>query len=232
MPPYIKAQDQIHTILGDNMLRNMTFTAILAGFAAFSALPAQANEAHAHIGHVMTKWNDTPDQKGFLPVALAEAKVAEAHAGLAASDLADLASMKLHSRHVLHALDPSVETSGPGAGYGVLAAAEGTKAHIGFAAASDGASDAVKLHATHVSEAAGAVVKRAEDIKLLITEILAAPDDKTAAPMVEKMQAGVVTLTSGIDLNGDGNIGWADGEGGLAVAETHMGFMMDAEGLR
>ncbi len=214
------------------MLRKITLTVALAGFAAFSALPAQANEAHAHIGHVMTKWNDTPGQKGFLPVALEEAKVAEEHAGFAAADLSDLASMKLHSRHVLHALDPSVETSGPGAGYGVLKAAEGTKDHIGFAAASDGASDDVKLHATHVSEAAEAVMKRAEGIKLLIAEILAASDDKAAAPMVEKMKADVATLTAGIDLNGDGSIGWADGEGGLAVAKTHMGFMMDAEGLK
>ena len=214
------------------MFRKITLTAALAGFAAFSALPAQANESHAHIGHVMTKWKDTPDQQGFLPVALQEAKVAETHAGLAASDPADLSSMQLHSRHVLHALDPSVETSGPGAGYGVLKAAEGANSHIGFAAASDGASDAVKLHATHVSAAAEAVIKRTGEIKLLIAEILAASDDKTAAPMVEKMKASVSALTAGADLNGDGNIGWADGEGGLAVAKTHMGFMMDAEGLQ
>ncbi len=214
------------------MLRNITLTAALAGFAAFSAVPVQANEAHAHIGHVMTKWKDTPDQQGFLPVALAEAKVAENHAGLAASDLGDLDSMQLHSRHVLHALDPSVEESGPGAGYGVLKAAKGTKNHIGYAAAFVGASDAVKLHAEHVAESANAVIKRAEDLKQLIAEILAASDAETAAPMVEKMKADAATLIEGIDLNGDGNIGWADGEGGLAVAETHMGFMMDAEGLR
>lgn len=214
------------------MLRKLTFTAALAGLSVLSALPTQANESHAHIGHVMTMWGDTPDQKGFLPVALQEAKVAEARAGLAASDLSDLDSMQLHSRHVLHALDPSVETSGPGAGYGVLKAAEGTKSHIGFAAASEGASEDVKLHATHVSAAADAVIQRTEDIKLLIADILAASDDKTAAPMVQKMQVGVMTLTTGVDLNGDGNVGWADGEGGLAVAKTHMGFIMDAEGLK
>ncbi|WP_282607062.1 hypothetical protein [Pelagibius sp. Alg239-R121] len=214
------------------MLRKVTLAATVASFAVLSALPVQANESHAHIGHVMTKWKDTPDQKGFLPVAIEEAKVAETHAGLAASDQSDLSSMQLHSRHVLHALDPSVETSGPGAGFGVLKATEGTHSHIGFAAGSDGASDAVKLHATHVSAAAEAVLKRTEEVKTLIAGILAAPDDKTAAPMVEKMKASVSAITIGEDLNGDGSIGWADGEGGLAVAKTHMGFMMDAEGLQ
>lgn len=214
------------------MFRKTTFTLALAGFAALFAAPAEANESHAHIGHVMTMWGDTPDQQGFLPVALQEAKVAETHAGLAASDPSDLASMQLHSRHVLHALDPSVETSGPGAGYGVLKATEGAHSHIGFAAGSTGASDAVKLHATHVTASAEAVVARTEAVKTLITDILAASDAATAAPLVAKMTESVAAITTGVDLNGDGNIGWANGEGGLQVAETHMGFMMDAEGLK
>lgn len=214
------------------MFRKTTLTLALASFAALFAEPAQANESHAHIGHVMTKWGDTPGEQGFLPVALQEAKVAETHAGLAGADPADLASMQLHSRHVLHALDPSVEPSGPGAGYGVLKATEGAHSHIGFAAGSSGASDAVKLHATHVSASAEAVVERTEAVKVLIADILAASDATTAAPLVAQMNESVAAITTGVDLNGDGNIGWADGEGGLVVAEIHMGLMMDAEGLK
>ncbi len=214
------------------MFRKTTLSLALAGFAALTAAPAQANESHAHIGHVMTKWGDTPGGQGFLPVALQEAKIAETHAGFAAADPSDLESMHLHSRHVLHALDPSVEPSGPGAGYGVLRATEGTQSHIGFAAGSTGAADAVKLHATHVSASAEAVVERTEAVKLLITEILAASDAATAAPLIAQMKESVAAIITGVDLNGDGNIGWADGEGGLMVAETHMGFMMEAEGLK
>src|SRR5688572_24192619 len=74
--------------------------------AAQQAAPA-ANPAHNHIGHVMTSWKDTPNMQGFLPAAVADAKVAATHAGLAAKSPDNLDSMKLHAGHVLNALDPS-----------------------------------------------------------------------------------------------------------------------------
>ena len=49
---------------------------------------AQANKgggmAHAHIGHVMTGWSDTPEGMGPQPPAIAEAENAIQHAGFAA----------------------------------------------------------------------------------------------------------------------------------------------------
>lgn len=48
------------------------------------------------------------------------------------------------------------------------------------------------------------------------------------------MHAGhVLTLTilNGTDANGDGTIGWQLGEGGLAQAEQHRGFMRVGEGI-
>ena len=66
-------------------------TALLAGCAQDKAamkkdkMTMKKNVAHAHIGHVMTKWSDTPKQWGFLPTALMEAKIAAQHAGFAAS---------------------------------------------------------------------------------------------------------------------------------------------------
>jgi hypothetical protein len=44
----------------------------------------EAIPSHLHIGHVMTNWRDTPGTRGFLPVAIDEARVAVLHAGLAA----------------------------------------------------------------------------------------------------------------------------------------------------
>src|SRR5438309_3028049 len=42
----------------------------------------EAIPAHLHIGHVMTNWRDTPGARGFLPVAVDEARVAALHARL------------------------------------------------------------------------------------------------------------------------------------------------------
>ena len=86
-----------------------------AGLLWAPAAAAQ-NAAHNHIGHVMDKWNDTPDMAGLLPAAIAEARIAAAHAGFAARDLSDLDAMKLHAAHVLHAVDPSQIEGGPGPG--------------------------------------------------------------------------------------------------------------------
>src|SRR5205085_10550083 len=89
----------------------------------------EAIPAHLHIGHVMTNWRDTPGARGFLPVAIDEARVAALHAGLSAKS-ATLDDAKLHAAHVLNALDPYVERTGPGAGYGVKKAAAGALQHL------------------------------------------------------------------------------------------------------
>ena len=47
-------------------------------------------EARAHIGHVMTSWNDTPGGKGLLVVAEGEAKIALQHAEFAISKPNDI----------------------------------------------------------------------------------------------------------------------------------------------
>ena len=50
-----------------------TLAAVVLGAGILTARQAPANPAHAHIGHVMTSWKDTPEMKGFLPAAIADA---------------------------------------------------------------------------------------------------------------------------------------------------------------
>ena len=107
-------------------------------------------------------WHDTPDGQGLLPAAIAEARIAAQHAALAAKDPANLDAMKLHSAHVLHAVDPEQIENGPGLGYGVKKAAAGAAQHIMAASNAEGASDAVKAHANHVATSAQNTVSRAD----------------------------------------------------------------------
>jgi hypothetical protein len=118
----------------------------------------EAIPAHLHLGHVMTNWRDTPGTRGFLPVAVDEARVALLHARLAAKAAA-LEEIKLHVGHVLHALDPSVEAKGPGAGYGVKKATAGAQQHLDAAANSEGASSGLKTDAAQVSSALVSVIR-------------------------------------------------------------------------
>ena len=59
--------------------------------AAASAADKMHPIAHAHIGHVASGWTDTPKGMGLLPTALAEAKIAAYHAGVALTKPGNLA---------------------------------------------------------------------------------------------------------------------------------------------
>ena len=192
---------------------------------------AAKNMAHVHIGHVMTGWKDTPEKRGFLPTAIAEAKVAAQHAGFAADKTTNLAWMKTHIGHVMHAVDPSVEPKGPGLGYGVIKAAGGAAKHVGFSAKSGGASENVKTHAVHVGASTKNAVTWGKLIVRLGKKVKAAKTVDQAAPLVKKIEELATRLVAGEDVNGDGKVTWHAGEGGLDTAKKHMGFMTKGEGL-
>ncbi|MEH6825340.1 MAG: hypothetical protein V7629_15650 [Motiliproteus sp.] len=187
--------------------------------------------SHAHMGHVTKAWGDTPDGQGLLPIAIAEAKTAVQHAGFAASKPGDLAWMQLHTRHIVHAVDPSVELKGPGLGYGVIKAAGGSAKHINFAAKSDDASKNVRTHAVHVATSSENTVTRAKEIVALGKRVIASSRAADAAPLVQQVAKLTKALLEGVDANADGKITWHQGEGGLNEANKHMGFMAKGESL-
>ena len=183
------------------------------------------------MGHVADGFRGTPDGMGLLPAAIAEAEVAAMHAGLAARDLTDLDAMKRHTGHVQHAVDPTVVENGPGAGYGVKQGASGAARHISMAADSEGATDNIRTHSNHVATSANNTVARADRILELAAQIQEAESADAAAPLVEEMAEVAGQLVSGLDANGDGRVGWQEGEGGLEQANAHMGFMKRGEGM-
>jgi len=218
-----------------NFRKNAALLAAIVLGAAVIGGPTTATAAegmaHAHMGHVSTGWQDTPDQMGLLPTAIAEAKIAAFHAGLAAKQPDNLEWMKTHAKHVLHAVDAGMIADGPGLGYGVKKAAAGAAKHIGFAAAADDASGNVKAHAVHVSTSADNTVERANAIVALAGRVDAAASAAEAAPLVAEMNSIAQMLLDGHDANGDGKITWKAGEGGLMAADKHMGFMRKGEGM-
>lgn len=208
--------------------------AILLTTATIAA-PLEARQdtspAHAHIGHVGDAFRGTPEAQGLLPTAVAEAEIAHQHATLAARDPSSLESMQRHAGHVLHALDPSTVENGPGHGYGVIDAATRAAHHIELAAGSAGASDGVKTHANHVATAAKAAVANAEEAVDVAEDIQDAESAEEAAELLERLAALTDAIVNGVDADGDGRVGWQDGEGGLAQATQHLGLLKRGEGL-
>ncbi len=207
------------------------FTVLVATaslFAISGDIAAQAS--HAHMGHVADSWGDTPDQAGLLPTASAEAEIAAMHAGLAAK-ASSLGSTKAHIGHLLNAIDPSVEPSGPGKGYGVVKAATGAATHIRLAANADGASDNVNVHANHVATSADNVVQWAKRIVELCAEVQATDDAAAAAEGAQEIESLTQAILNGRDADGDGRTSWGEGEGGLEQAAFHMNLMKSGEGM-
>lgn len=197
------------------------------GFVPAAQLPAGL--VGTHIGHVTTSYVDTPEKAGLLVVAFAEAAVASQHATLATRTPTDLAAMKLHAGHVLHALDPSLQATGPGKGFGLRKAAGGVAQHIELAAKESGASGNVKIHATHIATAARGTLSRVDQAVALIAQIQAATDAKAAASLIAQLASLCSQLTSGADSNADGRVDWGNGEGGLQQADEHVKLMMAGE---
>jgi len=207
--------------------------AVVAGVTlATGVVRGQApNMAHTHIGHVMTSFGDTPDKAGLLPTTAAEAATAAQHAALGAKASANLMAMQLHAGHVIQCIDPSIVAMGPCKGYGVKKGATAALNHIGLAAKADTASAGVKTHTTHVSASLENTIKRADEVVATAQKIRAATTAEQAAPLAAELQKQAEQLTAGVDANNDGTIGWQAGEGGIAVATTHMQLMMRGEGL-
>jgi len=74
-------------------------------------------------------------------------------------------------------------------------------------------------------------VTRAERIQELAQEIRDATDAAAAAELAAELKTLADQLVAGSDANQDGRVGWQESEGGLAVAETHVGLMKQGEGL-
>ncbi len=163
---------------------------------------------------------DAPRQQGLLATALAEARIAAQHATLAAKTPDNLDAMKMHAGHVIHAVDPGVERTGPGLGFGVKRAAAGVVGHIQPAAKVPNVPVSVLTLASRVLASSNNTRRRSDEIVAVAQRIRAAATAAEASTDVARLDALTQQLTSGLDLNKDGQIGWQTGEGGLEQAQT------------
>lgn len=193
------------------------------------ALAGQGATVQTHIGHVLDSFNGTPMNMGLLPTAMAEAKTAAQHAGLAAK-ATSLPMIQTHAGHVINAIDPTIVAQGPGAGYGVKKAAQGVAQHAGLAAMAPDANMMVKTHSMHVTTAANNVVAMSDDIVAIAQKIRMSTSMEEAQKLAMEMQTKAEQLTTGVDADGNGQISWNKPEGGLNQAQQHMTFMKMAAG--
>lgn len=196
---------------------------------AAPVIPVPATAAGMHIGHVVNSFGDTPDKAGLLPTAMAEARVAAQHAGLAMRNPMNLDMLKLHAGHIINALDPTIVTAGPGKQYGAKKAANAIATHIELAAAAQGATPGEIMHSKHIATAARTTVTRIDQTIALAQKVQAATDAKAAGEMMNQIVQLCDQILKGADSNNDGRVNWDAPEGGLQQVQEHVTLMLAPE---
>ena len=142
--------------------------------------PWPRGDALTHIGHIA-------NAPGLAVTAAIEVNAAMYHANLAAGQ-PGLDLLKLHTVHVLNVL-PSVTK-----------AAEAIATHIELAVKAADATPAIRKLGPNVATSARAVVARAQEMRKLASQALAASSFESAAPLVQEMRAMALTLdTEGLN---------------------------------
>ncbi len=210
----------------DQVIAQLTGAPLPGQVARPAAIAVPAGEAGTHLGHVLNAFSDTPDGMGLLPAALAEARIAVQHAELASRNPSNLDALKLHAGHVIHALDPTIVTMGPGRGYGVKRAAAAVASHAELAAKAPGAPGAVTTHIVHVLAACKGAQARADQAIALARQVQSATSADAAAALIGQVLSIAQQIIAGVDANADGRITWDEKEGGLQQVQEHVGFMV------
>jgi len=192
---------------------------------------AAAEAVRGHVAQVADAFQGTPEGKGLIPTAIAEAEIARRHASLASGDTTNLEAIKTHVGHVLNAVDPTVVTTGPGLGFGLKQAAEEAIEHLRMAEDVEGASTAVRARARSVRWATMNTLDRANEIIELGGRIRAATTASEAAGMLSDLTELTDALIDGEDANNDGGIGFRRGEGGLTVATQYLATLKRDAGM-
>jgi hypothetical protein len=187
--------------------------------------------SHAHVGHGLTHWTDTPDNKGLLQVAHEELETArrEAEAALASNGNAE--EKARHLSNVSHALDPGAgEQQGPGLGYGAIRALEAAVEHLEYAATSDDASANVVSSVASVSELGIAIVARmrASNDKAQAARDLSR-DPAALDQIALELRNSLRAAAAGVDADRNGSVDSTANEAGLEQLHVQLNAMLARE---
>lgn len=184
--------------------------------------------SHVHIGHAITGWVDTPEQRGLFVTAEEEARIIAEQADLAANS-EDLEQIKRHARAIIHAIEPSSEPSGPGTGFGFRKAITGANDHVQYAAQSPDSSANIKEGAQNYARNQEVVVERGELILALAESMVNADSTQEARALASETRKLAVANRMGVDEDGDGVIGSTPREYGLRQLRADLVAVAERE---
>lgn len=177
--------------------------------------------AHVHLGHALTGVHVTPNREGYLLVAAEQARQAR-KAAQQARDSAELEEVKAN---IAAAVQSTTSTDGFALKQSVVLAAN----HVSFAAASADATINVQQSAPVFAKEIARVVERCELVGLLGQDVAASQSKDEAKVFVEEIVKLTKANAEGEDVDGDGRIGGAPPEYGIAQLRRQFDAMIARE---
>lgn len=208
--------------------------AVILSLVLSACVTTQAPKiSHVHVGHAMTAWRDTPNEQGLFIIAENEATIAYEHAQYAVENVDDVKLVKMHTKHVQHAMNPSLvpdmAKSGPGQGYGFIKAINSSNDHISFAADSEDASDNIKRFARQWAQNVRAINERNELIVTLSQALLKSDSQEEMIVLSDEIKQLTEQNLYGHDSDGDGTIGNVKGDYGIKQLKIEINEMIAKE---
>ncbi|MDX2504602.1 MAG: hypothetical protein QNL62_09020 [Gammaproteobacteria bacterium] len=185
--------------------------------------------SHVHIGHAMTAWRNTPNEQGLFITAEQEAVIAAEHAQYAIENSHDLNLLKMHIKHVQHAMDPNIAKQGPGLGYGFIKALNAARDHILFAADSSDASENIKSSAQLWSTSVDIIIKRSYLVLALCKGVLESDSHEEVMVLADEIQLLTQQNLYGYDSDADGTIGNIKADYGIKQLKGEILAMIEKE---
>ncbi len=170
--------------------------------------------SHAHIGHALTAWRDTPDEQGLFVVAEKNTRTALSETIAAIESGQNQTKVQYHLENTLFALNPDLAEVEKDSGYGAIRALNGTTDHMVFAAESDDASHNLKSMVYEFSEAQTAVLDRM-NLAVEVTRLAQKSSGREQHDLLLQLKSTIYSVLEGDDLDRDGKIGPENEEYGL-----------------
>jgi hypothetical protein len=200
---------------------------LVFGSSLYGCAHRQPLLSHAHVGHCLTHWQDTPDNKGLLTIAREELDAArrETDAALAAGSLEQKSA---HLENAAHALDPDAHPQGTGVGYGAIRALESGIEHLEYAATSPDASSNVVASVAPVGEVGNGIIERLRATASQ-AKTTGVADAVALDRIAVELRAGLTNIVQGVDANRDGRIEASAAEAGLDQLHAQLQAMLARE---
>ena len=198
-----------------------TFMTLLCVLTVTGCTSRPPTIAHVHIGHAITGVHVTPNQEGYLVTAERRGREAIGFVQAAAASN-DLVEIKKSVAAAVHATDSEED-------FGVKQAIVMAANHITFASTSDDASVNVQRAAPIFATDITRVVERCDLIALVGKDVAASTSAKDAMPSVAELGKLTAANMEGDDSNGDGVVGSAPSEYGLAQLRKELQAMIARE---